>query len=68
MIFPNKTGAYLGGGPTFLASASYYCWSPAQAPLKPPYGWRHADLKGIRDFLKAEIARGAYKPILPGEL
>ena len=45
------------------------CWlALAQAPLKAPFGWRHAGLHEVRTFLKNEIATGAYTPIFEGGL
>ena len=33
--------------------------------MKAPFDWKHACLDEVREFLKGEVARGTYKPILP---
>jgi len=50
--------------PPFLAN----CSTCAQVSFKAPLNWKHAGLDSVRLFLKEEIARGNYKPIIEGGL
>ena len=50
--------------PLKLKHFSWFVNLTAQVALKAPYNWKHANLESIRAFLKAEVAKGVYKPII----
>ena len=36
--------------------------------VKSPMGWRHAELDDVREFLRAEIVKGRFKPVFDAPL